>query len=163
MTWVTKVNNAVGYRTSNGRFPKREKRSLVLHSAAEENGVSMLREGGHRPRDARAFLSVCGCGLTVTSQKATNHDRNISYHTQKKERPSFTWLWVTSCTPIEFRGLPRDTNARPRRSPKTNTHPPQPPPRKGPSIISDFQAFSSSKVRRCLKKVSLQMGRGPAL
>ena len=33
---------------------------LVLRSAAEENGVSMLREGGHRPRDARAFLSVCG-------------------------------------------------------------------------------------------------------
>ena len=29
----------------------------------------MLRKGGHRPRDARAFLSVCG--LTVTSQKAT--------------------------------------------------------------------------------------------
>ena len=60
VTWVTNVNNEVAYRTSYGRFPKRENRSLVLHSAAEENGVSMLREGGHRPRDARAFLSVCG-------------------------------------------------------------------------------------------------------
>ena len=59
VTWVTKVNNEVAYRTSYGRFPKRENRSLVLRSAAEENGVSMLREGGHRPRDARAFLSVC--------------------------------------------------------------------------------------------------------
>ena len=46
----------------------------------------MLREGGHRPRDARAFLSVCG--LTVTSQKA-NHKRH-HHHTQEKERPSFT-------------------------------------------------------------------------
>ena len=26
VTWVTKVINAVGYRTSNGRFPKRENR-----------------------------------------------------------------------------------------------------------------------------------------
>ena len=78
VTWVTKVNNAVGYRTSNGRFPKRENRSLVLRSAAEENGVSMLREGGHRPRDARAFLSVCG--LTVTSQKATT---KRTHHTHK--------------------------------------------------------------------------------
>ena len=33
-------------------------RSLVLHSAAEENGVSVLREGGHRTRDARAFRVV---------------------------------------------------------------------------------------------------------
>ena len=42
----------------------------------------MLREGGHRPRDARAFLSVCG--LTVTSQKATTI---IPYHTQRERTP----------------------------------------------------------------------------
>ena len=30
VTWVTKVSNAVGYRTSNGRFPKRENRTLVV-------------------------------------------------------------------------------------------------------------------------------------
>ena len=58
---------------------------VAQRSAAEENGVYMLRKGGHRPRDARAFLSVCG--LTVTSQKATTI---IPYHTQRKERPSFT-------------------------------------------------------------------------
>jgi len=38
VTWVTKVINAVGYRTSNGRFPKRENRSLVLRSAAQRSG-----------------------------------------------------------------------------------------------------------------------------
>ena len=52
---------------------------VAQRSAAEENGVSMLREGGHRPRDARAFLSVCG--LTVTSQKATT----ISHTTHKRK------------------------------------------------------------------------------
>ena len=78
VTWVTKVINAVGYRTSNGRFPKRENRSLVLRSAAEENGVSMLRKGGHRPRDARAFLSVCG--THSDSQKATT---KRTHHTHK--------------------------------------------------------------------------------
>ena len=31
VTWVTKVINAVGYRTSNGRFPKRENRSQRSH------------------------------------------------------------------------------------------------------------------------------------
>ena len=30
VTWVTKVINAVGYRTSNGRFPKRENRSVTF-------------------------------------------------------------------------------------------------------------------------------------
>ena len=29
VTWVTKVSNAVGYRTSNGRFPKRE--NIIPH------------------------------------------------------------------------------------------------------------------------------------
>ena len=59
---------------------------LVLHSAAEENGVSMLREGGHRPRDARAFLSVCGIHSDITK---IDHKKNTP-HTQRKERPSFT-------------------------------------------------------------------------
>ena len=31
---------------------------LVLRSAAEEDGVSMFRKGGHRQRDARAFRIV---------------------------------------------------------------------------------------------------------
>ena len=39
---------------------------VAQRSAAEENGVSMLREGGHRPRDARAFLSVCGTHSDIT-------------------------------------------------------------------------------------------------
>ena len=56
------------------------RRRLVLHSAAEENGVSMLREGGHRPRDARAFLSVCG--HSVTSPKSTT---KRTHHTHKRK------------------------------------------------------------------------------
>ena len=73
--------------------PKRENRktpvlrkSLVLRSAAEENGVSMLREGGHHTRDARAFLSVCGHHSDITK---IDHKKNTP-HTQRKERPSFT-------------------------------------------------------------------------
>ena len=61
-------------------------RSLVLHSTAEGNGVFMLREGGHRPRDARAFLSVCGLHSDITK---IDHKKNTP-HTQRKERPSLT-------------------------------------------------------------------------
>ena len=115
VTWVTKVINAVGYRTSNGRFPKRENRSLVLRSAAEENGVSMLRKGGHRPRDARAFLSVCG--LTVTSQKATTKEHT----THTKERTPVVHLTLAYLTHSDrVTEVARGANARPGRSPKTN-------------------------------------------
>ena len=115
VTWVTKVINAVGYRTSNGRFPKRENRSLVLRSAAEENGVSMLREGGHRPRDARAFLSVCG--LTVTPQKATTKEHT----THTKERTPVVHLTLAYLTHSDrVTEVARGANARPGRSPKTN-------------------------------------------
>ena len=62
------------------------RRCLVPHSAAEQNGVPMLREGGHRPRDARAFLSVCGLHSAITK---IDHKKNTP-HTHKKERPSFT-------------------------------------------------------------------------
>ena len=121
VTWVTKVINAVGYRTSNGRFPKRENRSLVLRSAAEENGVSMLRKGGHRPRDARAFLSVCG--LTVTSQKATTKEHT----THTKERTPVVHLTLAYLTHSDrVTEVARGANARPGRSPKTNSHPPHP-------------------------------------
>ena len=51
---------------------------VAQRSAAEENGVSMLREGGHRPRDARAFLSVCA-GLSDT----TKSDHKRTHHTHK--------------------------------------------------------------------------------
>ena len=59
----------------------------VMHSAAEENGVSMLREGGHRPRDARAFLSVCGTHSDITK---IDHKKNTPHTQRKEERPSFT-------------------------------------------------------------------------
>ena len=112
VTWVTKVNNEVGYRTSYGRFPKRENRSLVLHSAAEENGVSMLRKGGHRTRDARAFRIV--------------HRNHIS-----KPHPRHH---LTSRRSPESQGRRAGVGgdrARPEWRPrapakKTNTHPPQP-------------------------------------
>ena len=38
----------------------------------------MLREGGHRPRDARAFLSVCG-----THSDITKIDHKRTHHTHK--------------------------------------------------------------------------------
>ena len=38
----------------------------------------MLRKGGHRPRDARAFLSVCG-----THSDITKIDHKRTHHTHK--------------------------------------------------------------------------------
>ena len=118
VTWVTKVNNAVGYRTSNGRFPKRENRSLVLHSAAEENGVSMLREGGHRPRDARAFLSVCGTHSDITK---IDHKRTHHTHKGKDARRS-----LDSGLPHSLRQSDRGRQRRERatRAVSKNKHPP---------------------------------------
>ena len=89
--------------------------SLVLRSAAEENGVSMLRKGGHRPRDARAFLSVCG--LTVTSQKATTKE----HVTHTKERTPVVHLTLAYLTHSDrVTEVARGANAQPGRSPKTN-------------------------------------------
>ena len=114
VTWVTKVNNEVVYRTSNGRFPKRENRSLVLHSTAEQNGVSMLREGGHRPRDVRAFLSVCGLHSDITkTTKRTHHT-----HKRKNARRSLTQAYLTHSERVPK--VARGANARPGRPPKTN-------------------------------------------
>ena len=87
VTWVTKVTTQLVTEPRMGGFlNERIEASFCVaqRSAAEENGVSMLREGGHRPRDARAFLSVCG--LTVTSQKATT--KPITTHTKKDARRS---------------------------------------------------------------------------
>ena len=88
VTWVTKVTNAVGYRTSNGRFPKRENRSLVLRSAAQ-------RSGGERsfyaPRRRAPPEGREGVSFSVWAHSdITKSDHNIPYHTQEKERPSFT-------------------------------------------------------------------------
>ena len=75
----------------------------------------MLRKGGHRPRDARAFLSVCG--LTVTPQKATTKEHT----THTKERTPVVHLTLAYLTHSDrVTEVARGANARPGRSPKTN-------------------------------------------
>ena len=77
----------------------------------------MFREGGHRPRDARAFLSVCG--LTVTSQKATTKDNTT--HKRRNARRSLDLGHL-----MHFERVPRLTQGRERatRAVSKNKHPP---------------------------------------
>ena len=100
-------------------------RCLVLHSVAEQNGVSMFRKGGHRPRSARAFLR-CSC-VIVTSQKSTQSSYTQKTHNTHKRRNARR----------SFPGEPRRTilkrivvvaagatNARSGRAPKNKQGPP---------------------------------------
>ena len=86
VTWVTKVINAVGYRTSNGRFPKRENRSLVLRSAAQRSGgerrFSASEKRGHRPRADRAGR-FCQCLPGSLRDATTSSGHKRTRHTHK--------------------------------------------------------------------------------
>ena len=126
VTWVTKSNQQ-SWLPSNLEWeaPLRKHRSLVLHSVAEQNGVSMFRKGGHRPRGARAFLR-CSC-VIVTSQKSTQSSYTQKTHNTHKRRNARR----------SFPGEPRRTilkrivvvaagatNARSGRAPKNKQGPP---------------------------------------
>ena len=51
VTWVTKVINAVGYRTSNGRFPKRENRTPCSACTATHASERRISTQGALPSD----------------------------------------------------------------------------------------------------------------
>ena len=75
----------------------------------------MLREGGHRPRDARAFLSVCGTHSDITKIDHKAHT------THTKERTPVVHLTLAYLTHSDrVTEVARGANARPGRSPKTN-------------------------------------------
>ena len=75
----------------------------------------MLREGGHRPRDARAFLSVCGTHSDITKIDHKAHT------THTKERTPVVHLALAYLTHSgRVTEVARGANARPGRSPKTN-------------------------------------------
>ena len=78
VTWVTKVINAVGYRTSNGRFPKRENRSLVLRSAAQRSGgersfYAPKRRAPPEGREGVSFRVWAHSDTTKSDHKRTHH------------------------------------------------------------------------------------------
>ena len=78
VTWVTKVINAVGYRTSNGRFPKRENRSLVLRSAAQRSGgersfYAPKRRAPPEGREGVSFSVWAHSDTTKSDHKRTHH------------------------------------------------------------------------------------------
>ena len=78
VTWVTKVTNAVGYRTSNGRFPKRENRSLVLRSAAQRSGgersfYAPKRRAPPEGREGVSFSVWAHSDTTKSDHKRTHH------------------------------------------------------------------------------------------
>ena len=124
VTWVTKVINAVGYRTSNGRFPKRENRSLVLRSAAQ-------RSGGERsfyaPRRRAPPEGREGVSFSVWAHSdITKSDHNYPIPHTKERTPvvHLTLAYLTHSDRVTE--VARGANARPGRSPKTNSHPPHP-------------------------------------
>ena len=125
VTWVTKVTNAVGYRTSNGRFPKRENRSLVLRSAAQRSGGerSFYAPRRRAPPEGREGVSFSVCRAHVIPQKATTKEHT----THTKERTPVVHLTLAYLTHSDrVTEVARGANARPGRSPKTNSHPPHP-------------------------------------
>ena len=79
----------------------------------------MLREGGHRPRDARAFPSVCGLHSDITKI-----DPQKEHTTHTKERTPVVHLTLAYLTHSNrVPKVARGANARPGRSPKTNRGP----------------------------------------
>ena len=75
VTWVTKVINAVGYRTSNGRFPKRENRNCTgtfqCHSNNEHaihsprSIAGRVGEGGRAARGVSPWSLFCCLRISV--------------------------------------------------------------------------------------------------
>jgi hypothetical protein len=127
VTWVTKSNQQSRLPPNlEWEAPLRKHRSLVLHSVAEQNGVSMFRKGGHRPRGARAFLR-CSC-VIVTSQKSTQSSYTQKTHNTQKKNARRSFPGEPRRTILKgIVVVPQERRTRAQGGlPKTNTHPPQP-------------------------------------
>ena len=103
VTWVTKGNQQ-SWLPSNLEWeaPLRKHRSLVLHSVAEQNGVSMFRKGGHRPRSARAFLrsSVFVRHRDIKKNRHNHHTHKRHTTHTKEGTPVVPWGTKTTQLPL---------------------------------------------------------------
>ena len=87
VTWVTKVNNEVDYRTSNGRFPKRENRTgpLVARCARGCSGRSAHLAACGSPRPCLRHEPCLG---SLPMGRPCQTDNATHAHQQARKRPS---------------------------------------------------------------------------
>ena len=131
VTWVTKVNNEVGYRTSYGRFPKRENRTTAICKSTLAQIITSVTFSNRRstrcrrssappppPRRCRYLLRRCAWSRTKGNPRTTDARPVAQFELQQSVKSALAQI-ITSVTL---------SNRRPTRCWRSSA--PPPPPRR---------------------------------